>query len=160
MITYERSAKKTNVWKHWPDDCCQVRNVKESCSIPLHEEGDYGVPKEVEDHKTKVVEDNSSCMAWGRVGKRSILFENYEGLESCENTTEKSKEAKVVVDICCLFYQVFLQDVWAILLLITDIITLQTWKQLWEPLGLLTMHYNQNHHISLIPLFLGWLLHH
>jgi hypothetical protein len=50
-------------------------------------------------------------MTWGCVGKRSVLFENYEGLESCENTTEKSKEAQVVVDICCLFDEVFLQDV-------------------------------------------------
>jgi len=43
-------------------------------------------------------------VAWGSVGKRSILFENYERLKSCENTTEKSKEAQVIVDISSLFY--------------------------------------------------------
>jgi hypothetical protein len=43
-------------------------------------------------------------MAWSGVGKRSVFFENYERLKSCEHATEKSKEAQIIIDICSLLY--------------------------------------------------------
>lgn len=104
MFTYKGPAEKTNVREHRPDDCCKVWDIQESRAVPFYEKGDYWVPKKVENYKTKVVEDYSGCVAWGGISKRSILFEYYEGLKSCENTTEKSKEAEIIVDIGGLFY--------------------------------------------------------
>ena len=77
-IAYEGTPKEADVREHGPDNCGKIRNIQQSRSVPLHEERDDGVAKEVKDHKANIVKDYSGCVAWGRIRKRSILLEKNE----------------------------------------------------------------------------------